>query len=71
MSKKKQPQRDRVLEMLKAGPVTSEQFMRAFIPRYSARIFELRAAGYVIDGHRLDDKQTFRFTLVSSPAVAA
>lgn len=41
-------QRDRVLLMLKAGPVCGTDFLRAYIPRYSARILELRQQGHVI-----------------------
>lgn len=41
-------QRDRVLNMLKAGPVCGTDLLRAYIPRYSARIYELRQQGHVI-----------------------
>lgn len=39
-------QQERVLAMLKAGPVCGTDFLRAYIPRYSARLLELRQAGY-------------------------
>lgn len=41
-------QRDKVLSMLLVGPVCSTDFLRAFIPRAGARIYELRQAGYMI-----------------------
>ena len=41
-------QRERVLTMLKAGPVCGTDFLRQFIPRYSARIYELRQLGLTV-----------------------
>ena len=41
-------QRERVLLMLKAGPVCGTDFLSAYIPRYSARILELRQQGFLI-----------------------
>lgn len=38
----------RILEMLEAGPVTSGDFAGAYMLRYSARILELRRAGWRI-----------------------
>lgn len=35
--------------MLKAGPVCGTDFLRAYIPRYSARVLELRQAGHLIE----------------------
>lgn len=68
MSKKKQPQRDKVLAMLRAGAVTSDQFIDANVLRYSARIKELRDAGCVISSDRRVGRSTWIFTLVSEPA---
>lgn len=66
MSKKKQGQRDRVLEMLRTG-ATSEQFLEAKISRFSARIKELRDAGYGISGELQPGHSTWLYRLVSEP----
>lgn len=42
-------QRERVLMMLKAGPVCGTDFLRVYVPRYSARILELRQQGFLIE----------------------
>lgn len=71
MSKKKQGQRDKVLMMLRYATgqtVTSEQFLDAHIPRYSARILELREAGFIISSQRRDGLSTWSFTLTGEPA---
>lgn len=41
-------QRVEVLRLLRNGPVCSTQFLTAHIPRFSARVFELRQDGYQI-----------------------
>ena len=41
-------QRDRVLQALKAGPVCGTEFLRMHIPRYAARVLELRQQGHEI-----------------------
>lgn len=41
-------QRDRVLAMLKGGPVCGTEFLAEHLPRYGGRIFELRQEGYTI-----------------------
>lgn len=68
MSVKKQGQRDKVLAMLRAGAVTSEQFIDANVIRYSARIKELRDAGYGISADRRVGRATWIFALVSEPS---
>lgn len=42
-------QREKVLAMLKTGPVCGTDFLAAYVPRYSARILELRQQGHVIE----------------------
>lgn len=42
-------QRERVLMMLKSGPVCGTDFLKVYVPRYSARILELRQQGHVIE----------------------
>ena len=51
--------------MLKAGPVCGTDFLRAYIPRFGARIYELRQAGYTVverpcrfSHHDHDSRQT-------------
>lgn len=41
-------QRERVLARLKQGPTCGTEFLDMRIPRYSARILELRQAGHII-----------------------
>jgi hypothetical protein len=41
-------QKERVLAMLKHGPVCGTQFLKAFIPRYAVHIHKLRQEGYSI-----------------------
>lgn len=60
-------QRSEVLRMLRLAPgrkVSSEQFLAAGIPRYSARIFELRADGHRIAMTPAKGKRTVVFELV-------
>lgn len=45
-------QKSRVLAMLERGPTTTAEFLNAYIPRFSARIEELRRDGYVIERTR-------------------
>jgi hypothetical protein len=59
-------QRDQVLAMLKRGPHTTGDFLAAYIPRFSARIDELRARGYVIERTRAS-ASSFAYRLVSEP----
>jgi len=56
-----------VLNALRNGPKTNGDFMDMRIARYSARVFDLRAAGYVIltDQDRASGLTTY--TLVSEP----
>jgi hypothetical protein len=56
-------QRDRVLGALKMGPVCGTTFLASYIPRYAARILELRKEGYQIitrpcQLHAHDSRQT-------------
>ncbi len=41
-------QRDRVLARLRQGPTCGTEFLKMFIPRFGAAIFELRQEGYNI-----------------------
>jgi hypothetical protein len=43
---------DRILAMLRQGPVCGTTFLEAYMPRYAARIYDLRAAGHVIKTSR-------------------
>ena len=45
-------QRDRILERLRAGPICATTFLDMHIPRYAARVLELRQDGYTIDTRR-------------------
>lgn len=62
-------QRSRVLSLLyahgKLGATTAD-FLEARIPRFSARIEELRKQGYEIQTSR-ERKGSYRYTLVSEP----
>jgi hypothetical protein len=63
-------QRERVLHMLQtAGDrgVTTADFLEAHIPRFSARIGELRKAGHQIDTRRLREG-SFLFKLDGQPS---
>jgi hypothetical protein len=56
-------QRDRVLRALRMGPVCGTDFLSWHIPRYAARILELRREGHVIttrrcQHHAHDSRQT-------------
>ena len=46
-------QRQTVLKMLKEGPKTTAEFLQAFIPRYSARILELKQEGVPIESKKV------------------
>lgn len=66
-------QRTRVLTMLQtAGErgVTSSEFYAAHLPRFGARLLELRERGYVIETARLSDS-VWRYTLLHEPAVVS
>jgi hypothetical protein len=45
-------QLEKVLALLLQGPVCGVTFYERYLPRATARIFELRRAGYVIDRRR-------------------
>ena len=47
-------QRDRVLSLLRDGPVCSTTFLSEHVPRFSARLFELRNDGYRIIKRRCE-----------------
>ena len=49
------PQTRKVLAMLKTGPQTTGDFLRAGIGRFGARIGELRAAGHDVRTRKLTD----------------
>jgi hypothetical protein len=58
-------QREKVLEMLEqAGPqgCDTADFLRVYVPRFSARIQELRAQGKEIETERIAEGR-FRYTL--------
>jgi|GEM_PF-2894530 len=61
-------QRDRVRTMLEqaAAGVTTSDFLDAHLPRFSARVKELRDQGLVIERDRLS-ASAFRYTLTSTP----
>lgn len=42
-------QRERILDALQRGPVCGTDFLRWLIPRYAARIHELRVSGEIIE----------------------
>lgn len=46
-------QRETVLAMLEQGPQTTASFLKARIPRFSARLEELRLEGYEITSTQL------------------
>jgi len=45
-------QRKRILSMLRRGPVCGTTLLAEHIPRYSARIFELRGEGHTIQNRK-------------------
>lgn len=64
-------QRQRIVELLRArgaAGVTTADFLRMPVARYSSRIRELRQIGFVIRLDRIAES-LFRYTLISSPAV--
>jgi hypothetical protein len=60
---------DRILDRLEQGPATNIE-LNAIAFRFGARIFELRAAGYVIQREQLG-RGKFLYTLISRPAAVA
>jgi hypothetical protein len=52
-------QRDRVLAMLKEGPVCGTEFLSEHMPRYGGRILELRQAGYNITNEKCGKHQHY------------
>lgn len=71
MSVPRNTQKGEVLAQLRAArklgePVTGNQFLRLFIPRYSARIEELRQMGFVIETERIK-ASLFSYRLVYDP----
>lgn len=63
-------QQQRVLAMLRRGPCTTRDFLQAGIPRYSARIRELRERGHPITTERLS-ASSYRFTLTRAKPIKA
>jgi hypothetical protein len=62
-------QRQKVLKMLRdarPGSVTGDMFYASFIPRFSARINELRDKGFEIKTERLS-RNRFRYRLLAEP----
>ena len=53
-------QTEKILSKLQMGPVCGTTFLQMFIPRYAARIHELRRAGHQIQSERcqLHDHET-------------
>lgn len=62
---------ERVLRMLQQGPVCSTDFLRAYMPRAGARIFELRRSGFVIETRRcqIHDHETYQIEYVLKGAI--
>ena len=56
-------QKARVLAMLRSGETTTAELAAAFIPRYGARIEELRREGFVIERRRVS-ASSFAYRLV-------
>ncbi len=56
----------KVLGLLRQRPQTTGDFARAFCPRASARIHELRGQGYEIDAERIT-ANAYRYTLRAEP----
>lgn len=50
-----QSQVETILDLLRQGPVCGTTFLSMFIPRYAARIYDLRLAGYTITTRRCQD----------------
>ena len=50
-------QKEQVLAMLRNGPVCGTRFLARRIPRYPARIFELKQDGHLISKRRCGDEQ--------------
>lgn len=46
-------QKETVLRMLKEGPKTTADFLQAYIPRFSARILDLKKDGIEIESRRV------------------
>ena len=58
-------QSDKILSMLMAAGedgVSNKTFYQCFLPRYGARIFDLRKEGYHIETKQVN-RNTFRFYL--------
>lgn len=70
---KKPTQKETVLAMLQeAGPegVTSNQFYNACLPRFAARIFELKGEGHTVVKEPVEDGH-FRYILVGQSTVTS
>jgi hypothetical protein len=52
-------------QLTKTGTITRNQCLRRYISRLAARIADLRAAGWEIDGARY--KTDYRYTLIKRP----
>ena len=59
-------QRDRCLAMLRRGPTTTGEFCAAYLPRFPARLLELKDEGFVIERTR-NSASSFTYTLISGP----
>jgi hypothetical protein len=62
MAFQKGSQNDRVLKALQSGPKTTAQLQRV-CGKYTQRISDLRAAGWVIIAHRNHDNNGYTYTL--------
>jgi hypothetical protein len=68
-------QEQRIVEQLRSGPKTTDQLRDAGCYQVSARVFGLRARGYVLDTELFDGigadgfwhKRMARYTLVAEP----
>jgi len=57
-------QKAKVLQMLKEKPCSNKEFYGEFMPRYGARIADLRKEGHMIITEQTS-RNTFMFTLLS------
>lgn len=58
-------QKQIVLAMLKEGPKTTADFLRAYVPRFSARLLDLKKDGIEIESKRLR-ASSFEYSLKKS-----
>lgn len=68
-------QKQKVLEMLRAGPVCGTVFLKEHLPRYGARLWDLKKLGYEIERTRCFDHQhvstQYKWKLIGSPVEGA